>query len=176
VAQLDRKSQEGYEAAAKGPVKPFIASQPIIYGIKCTDWSLPKFSVRIQWIGEDHTFLLDLISEIALRLRTHAHVTGMRCAQVGHFTADNTVVYEQLNLQNVLLNINKNHAIIKYKRPQEKRSNFVSIDQNNQRRQGEEELKTQADFEDEEAYGEEEERLGAEVQSSVPFGRFVKNK
>jgi len=129
VANVDPSTQEGYELAAKGPIKPGLLTDPLIYGIKSIAWKPPNFTLRVQFIGHDHTFLLDLVSEIGLRLRTHAHVTRLRCAQVGHFGADQTMLAHQFSLQNALSNIGQNHKIFKSKKPHLKRSNFVSIDQ-----------------------------------------------
>ncbi|XP_023346568.1 mitochondrial mRNA pseudouridine synthase Trub2 [Eurytemora carolleeae] len=121
-------SQEAYELAAKGPVRPNLLTDTLIYSIRCIEWKPPHFCLSIQCIGDrDHKFLLDLISEIGIRMKTHAHTTGIRCAQVGIFTAEDSLLPSQCDLASVINHIGQTKKIVRSKKPFIRRSNFISF-------------------------------------------------
>jgi len=131
LTDVDPQSQEAYELASKGPLRPTVTTDPLIYSIRCTHWDLPKFSVKIQCVGDDHRFILDLISELGIRMKTFAHTTSLRCSQVSVWTADQCLLPQQFTLQTILQNIQHNSIIIEnnrqllcYKQP-----NFNNEDQ-----------------------------------------------
>lgn len=112
VAEVDIKSQEAYDLAVQGPVKPASLSDTLIYGIRVRNYSPPEFKLDIQYIGENHRFLLDLVSEIGIRCKTFAHTKKFRVGQVGWFTADTALVPQEFSLQSVLQNMHTCQTII----------------------------------------------------------------
>jgi len=117
LVDVDPQSQEAYDLAAKGPLRPKFLTDPLIYSIRCTHWDLPKFKVKIQCVGDDHRFILDLISELGIRLRTYAHTTSLRCSQVAVWTAaDHCLLPQQFSLQNVIQNLQHNSIILRNNR------------------------------------------------------------
>lgn len=45
-AQIDSQSQEAYELACKGLIRPLENSAvPILYGVRCIDFNLPNFTL-----------------------------------------------------------------------------------------------------------------------------------
>ena len=56
--------------------------------------------------------VLTLLKISITRLKTHAYATKLRCSQVGCFAAEDTLVLEDLTLENVLHNISNNRKII----------------------------------------------------------------
>jgi len=130
TARVDPQSQEGFELACKGPIRPHMMSDTIIYSIRCTSWNLPNFTLKIQCVGENHEFLLETIAEIGIRLKTHAHASKLRCSQVGCFAAEDSLVTEELSLEKVLHNISANRKIMNAN-DSLYRSNFQSVDLSN---------------------------------------------
>lgn len=46
---VDIYSQEAYDLASKGVVRPSGKSEPIIYGMKCTEFDLPNFTLGMKY-------------------------------------------------------------------------------------------------------------------------------
>jgi len=132
AVDVDPASQEAYELAAQGPVKPDMLTDTIIYGIRCVDWKLPAFTLKVECVGENQQFVYDLVSEMAIRLKTHGHCTKVRCSQVGPFTANQSLLPQQFNLENVLRNIGYNKKIVRINKPHHRRKNFTAISDNSE--------------------------------------------
>ena len=50
VAQVGLDTQEAYEMACRGPVRPSILSETLIYNIQLKECSLPHFMLELQCI------------------------------------------------------------------------------------------------------------------------------
>ena len=114
VANCALDTQEAYEKALEGPVKPDMLSETLVYGIKVKEWKLPNFMMEVQCVeGQDdmQKYLVRLVEEIGLKCKTVAHVTDIRCAAVGPFTSDESLLIKHLSLQNVLNNISDNRKL-----------------------------------------------------------------
>ena len=61
------------------------------------------------------------------RMKTHAHTTGIRCAQVGIFTAEDSLLPSQCDLASVINHIGQTKKIVRSKKPFIRRSNFISF-------------------------------------------------
>ena len=61
-------------------------------------------------------------------MKTHAHTTGIRCAQVGIFIAPLTLLPSECNLENVINHIGGSKKIVRTKKPFKSRRNFVGFD------------------------------------------------
>lgn len=154
---LDPESQEAYELAVQGPIKPDMLTDTIIYGIRCLDWKLPSFTLKVECVGENQQFIHDLVSEIAIRLKTHGHCTKIRCGQVGPFTADQSLLPQQLNLESVLRKIGQTKKLVRANKPHYRRQNFTSI-------------KTEEDIKIEQIGAGNEET--EEKEDNTTYGRF----
>ncbi|XP_054707738.1 pseudouridylate synthase TRUB2, mitochondrial-like [Uloborus diversus] len=104
-AGVNIQSQEAYEMASKGVIRPSGKSNPIIYSIKCTDFSLPNFTLEIQCINENETFLAELVHQIGVYLRSTAFCTQLRQLQFGQFTLDHALLRKHWTLENILSNV-----------------------------------------------------------------------
>jgi len=114
VANCALDTEEAYEQALKGPVKPDMLSETLVYGIKVKEWSLPNFMLEVQCVeGQDdmQKYLVKLVEEIGLKCKTVAHVTGIRCAAVGPFTSNESLLIKHISLQHVLNNISDNRKL-----------------------------------------------------------------
>jgi len=116
VANCGLETQEAYEQALKGPIKPTLLSETLIYSIKVSEWKLPHFTLEVQCVegAEDkQEYIVKLLEEIGLKCKTVAHTTGIRCAAVGPFTSRECLLVKHLNLQDVLDNISDNRKLFR---------------------------------------------------------------
>eukprot|EP00090_Calanus_glacialis_P007477 TRINITY_DN15907_c0_g1_i1.p1 TRINITY_DN15907_c0_g1~~TRINITY_DN15907_c0_g1_i1.p1 ORF type:complete len:351 (-),score=129.59 TRINITY_DN15907_c0_g1_i1:41-1093(-) len=114
VANIGLDTQEAYEQALKGPVKPAMLSETLVYSIKVMEWKLPNFMLEVQCVeGMDNKqeYLVRLVEEIGLKVKTVAHTSSLRCAAVGPFTSTESLLPKHINLQHVLDNISDNRKL-----------------------------------------------------------------
>jgi len=115
VAGVGLETEEAYEIACQGAVRPKELNETLVYNISLKQCKLPHFLMEVQCIegpnDQDQTYLVRLIEEIAIKCRTVAHVSQISCAALGPWTKDQTLLHKQLTLQNVLNNISDNRKI-----------------------------------------------------------------
>ncbi|XP_071040704.1 pseudouridylate synthase TRUB2, mitochondrial [Parasteatoda tepidariorum] len=102
---VDIQSQEAYELASKGLVRPIGRTKPILYNIKCSRLALPEFTLDIHCFNETEEFLAELVHQIGIYLKSSAVCTGLRRVQFGHFTTDIALIRKHWTLENILNNI-----------------------------------------------------------------------
>ncbi|XP_069791035.1 pseudouridylate synthase TRUB2, mitochondrial [Narcine bancroftii] len=98
---IDLKSQEAYELACRGMLRPLHKSPPIITGIRCIELALPNFILEIQCVHETQQYLRKIIHEIGLELKSSAVCTSVRRTREGVFSLDDTLIKTEWNLQNI---------------------------------------------------------------------------
>ena len=115
VAEVAVDSQEAYELAVKGPVRPKMISEPLVYSISLLEAQLPHFTLEVQVVegsgDQDQGPLVRLVEELAIKCRTVASVHSVRCAALGPWTAADSLLFKHIDLQNVLNNISDNRKI-----------------------------------------------------------------
>jgi len=114
VSNLALDTQEAFEQALKGPVKPDLLSETLVYSLKVKEWNLPSFTIEVKCIeGQSDTqeYLVRMVEEIGLKCKTVAHVTGIRCSALGPFTTNESLLIKHINLQNILNNISDNRKL-----------------------------------------------------------------
>ena len=115
VSQVGLDTQEGYEMAVRGPVRPKMPSETLVYNVKLKELTAPMFLLELHSIDSendrDQQHLVDLTEEIALKCKTVCHVHSVRCAALGPWTADTTLLTKELTLQNILNNISQNRRL-----------------------------------------------------------------
>ncbi|XP_036354544.1 mitochondrial mRNA pseudouridine synthase Trub2 isoform X2 [Octopus sinensis] len=105
-AKVDLQSQEAYEIASKGLVRPAQEYTPtILYGIKCIDFQPPDFTLEIHTLQEKTTYLMSLIHNIGLQLKSGAICTQIRCIRNGHFTLEHALLRKFWTVPDILENI-----------------------------------------------------------------------
>ncbi|XP_064457442.1 pseudouridylate synthase TRUB2, mitochondrial-like [Ornithodoros turicata] len=98
-------SQTAYDLAATGDVRPAGKSPTLIYGLRCIDFSLPYFTLELTCINEHQSYLMQLVNDIGLKLRTCALCHQVRQTRYGHFGLDHALLRKHWNLEHILQNI-----------------------------------------------------------------------
>ncbi|XP_053329612.1 pseudouridylate synthase TRUB2, mitochondrial [Spea bombifrons] len=100
-SHIDLKSQEAYELAVAGQLRPMVKSPPIILGMRCLDFSPPDFTLEIQCMHETQQYLRKVIHEIGLELRSSAVCTKVRRTRDGSFTVDCALLHTHWDLYSI---------------------------------------------------------------------------
>ena len=115
VAEVGVDSQEAYELACKGPVRPKMISESLVYNISLLEAELPHFTLELQVVegsgDQDQGHLVRLVEELAIKCRTVASVHSVRCTALGPWTAGDSMLFKHIDLKNVLNNISENRKI-----------------------------------------------------------------
>ena len=115
VAEVGVDTQEAYELACKGPVRPKMIAESLVYNISLLEAELPHFTLEVQVVegsgDQDQGHLVRLVEELAIKCRTVASVHSVRCAALGPWTANDALLFKHMDLQNVLNNISDNRKI-----------------------------------------------------------------
>ncbi|EAW87772.1 TruB pseudouridine (psi) synthase homolog 2 (E. coli), isoform CRA_c, partial [Homo sapiens] len=77
-SNLDLKTQEAYEMAVRGLIRPMNKSPMLITGIRCLYFAPPEFLLEVQCMHETQKELRKLVHEIGLELKTTAVCTQVR--------------------------------------------------------------------------------------------------
>ena len=107
------QSQEAYEIAAKGPVRPENISDGLIYKLSCVKYGPPNIIIDATTINADAEYFGSLINEIGFKLKTSAVVSSLRTLRVGYFDLSSALLRKHCTLENVIQNIFQNEAILK---------------------------------------------------------------
>lgn len=102
---VDIQSQAGYELACKGPIRPVDKKNPLIYGIRCIDYKLPRFTLEIHAMNASEEYLCGLICEIGKKLRSVAHCRQLRCTRYGYFKFEDSLLRSKWRAENMLENM-----------------------------------------------------------------------
>lgn len=105
MAGVDVQSQEAYELAQKGWIRPAQNEMPVIYQIKLIEYRKPFFTLEVVSINETEQFLGQLVHDIALSIRTHAHIVKLRCVRHGAFTTESSLTRDNWDLQSIVTNM-----------------------------------------------------------------------
>lgn len=103
----DIHSQECYELAIKGLVRPVERTIPVVYGIKCIHFEPPEFTLEVQCINMNENYLLQMAYDLGLRLKTLSVCTGLRCIRYGCFTINETLLLKHLQIEEITRNMKK---------------------------------------------------------------------
>lgn len=102
---IDIRSQEAYEVASKGIIRPHGKSPPLVYNIQCTEFDLPHFTIELMCINETEEFLCELIHRLGLYVKSCAVCCQIRQVQYGQFTLDHALLRKHWTLEHILGNI-----------------------------------------------------------------------
>ncbi|XP_020019893.1 pseudouridylate synthase TRUB2, mitochondrial [Castor canadensis] len=100
-SNLDLQSQEAYEMAVRGVIRPMNKSPMLITGIRCLRFTPPEFLLEVQCMHETQQQLRKLVHEIGLELKTTAVCTQVRRTRDGFFTLDDALLRTQWNLNSI---------------------------------------------------------------------------
>ncbi|XP_063289048.1 pseudouridylate synthase TRUB2, mitochondrial [Pelobates fuscus] len=107
---MDLRSQEAYELAVEGRLRPMVKSPPIILGMRCLELSPPHFTLEIECMHETQQYLRKIVHEIGLELRSSAVCTKVRRIRDGPFTVDGALLRTHWDLQSISQAISKNRG------------------------------------------------------------------
>ncbi|XP_017703667.1 PREDICTED: probable tRNA pseudouridine synthase 2 [Rhinopithecus bieti] len=100
-SNLDLKTQEAYEMAVRGLIRPMNKSPMLITGIRCLHFAPPEFLLEVQCMHETQKELRKLVHEIGLELKTTAVCSQVRRTRDGFFTLDSALLRTQWDLRNI---------------------------------------------------------------------------
>ncbi|XP_051836058.1 pseudouridylate synthase TRUB2, mitochondrial isoform X2 [Antechinus flavipes] len=106
-SNLDLKTQEAYEMAVKGLIRPMDKSPMLITGIRCLKFAPPEFLLEIQCMHETQQLLRRVVHEIGLELKSSAVCTQVRRTRDGVFTLEDALLRTQWNIHNIQTSIQK---------------------------------------------------------------------
>ncbi|KAG8278615.1 tRNA pseudouridine synthase 2 [Homalodisca vitripennis] len=112
LSGVDIQSQDAYELAVQGLIRPADPNVPMIYSIKCIEFKPPDFIFEIHSTNEHEIYLKSLINEIGIKMHTNAVCTGLRCVRHAFFTIHNALLRKHWTLQHVITNIQDNKRIL----------------------------------------------------------------
>ncbi|XP_053417473.1 pseudouridylate synthase TRUB2, mitochondrial [Nycticebus coucang] len=101
-SNLDLKTQEAYEMAVRGLIRPMNKSPMLITGIRCLHFAPPEFLLEVQCMHETQKLLRKLVHEIGLELKTTAVCSQVRRTRDGVFTLDDALPRTQWDLDHIL--------------------------------------------------------------------------
>ncbi|KAK9392479.1 putative tRNA pseudouridine synthase 2 [Crotalus adamanteus] len=100
-ANLDLKTQEAYELAVKGLIRPMDNSPPLITAVRCLRFDPPEFQLEIQCLHETQQYLRKIVHEIGLELKTTAVCTQVRRFRDGVLVLEDALLRTQWDLPNI---------------------------------------------------------------------------
>ncbi|XP_010349593.1 pseudouridylate synthase TRUB2, mitochondrial isoform X2 [Saimiri boliviensis] len=100
-SNLDLKTQEAYEMAVRGLIRPMNKSPMLITGIRCLHFAPPEFLIEVRCMHETQKELRKLVHEIGLELKTTAVCSQVRRTRDGIFTLDSALLRTQWDLHSI---------------------------------------------------------------------------
>ncbi|KAM5153300.1 pseudouridylate synthase TRUB2, mitochondrial [Mantella aurantiaca] len=100
-SHVDMRSQEAYDLAVQGQLRPKVKSPPLILAVRCLEFSPPDFTLEIRCMHETQQYLRKVIHEIGLELRSTAVCTKVRRTRDGPFTLDAALTRAHWDLDSV---------------------------------------------------------------------------
>ncbi|XP_076232221.1 pseudouridylate synthase TRUB2, mitochondrial [Calliopsis andreniformis] len=121
---VDIQSQAAYELAVQGLLRPVNSKIPMIYTIKCVDFTPPEFTLEIVSINEDAMYLKTIIHDLGMQLHSTATCTQIQCIQDGLFNITHALLKKHWTLKHIMENmqmcqniLNENPDILYQKSP-----------------------------------------------------------
>ncbi|CAL7947807.1 unnamed protein product [Xylocopa violacea] len=105
ICGVDIQSQAAYELALKGPIRPLDRNIPMVYVIKCIDFSPPEFTLEIVCTNEYDMYLKTIIHELGMQLRSCATCTQICCTQDGLFHKKYALLSKHWTLKEIVNSI-----------------------------------------------------------------------
>ncbi|KAB1280573.1 Mitochondrial mRNA pseudouridine synthase TRUB2 [Camelus dromedarius] len=100
-SNLDLQTQEAYEMAVSGLIRPMNKSPMLITGIRCLQFAPPEFLLEVQCMHETQKQLRRLVHEIGLELKSTAVCSQVRRTRDGFFTLDDALLRTQWDLPSI---------------------------------------------------------------------------
>ncbi|XP_022531446.2 mitochondrial mRNA pseudouridine synthase TRUB2 [Astyanax mexicanus] len=101
-SRVDLHSQEAYELAVKGMLRPQDKSPPIITGLRCLSFKPPYFKLEVQCVNETQWYLRKMLHELGLELRTTAVCTKVRRTRDGPFNMEDALLHNRWTADDII--------------------------------------------------------------------------
>ncbi|XP_072539200.1 pseudouridylate synthase TRUB2, mitochondrial [Salminus brasiliensis] len=101
-SKVDMRSQEAYELAVRGMLRPQDKSPPIITGLRCLHFKPPHFTLEVQCVNETQLYLRKLLHEVGLELRTTAVCTKVRRTRDGPFKMEDALIRHNWTAEDII--------------------------------------------------------------------------
>ncbi|XP_037364038.1 pseudouridylate synthase TRUB2, mitochondrial-like [Talpa occidentalis] len=100
-SNLDLQTQEAYEMAVRGLIRPMSPSPMLVTGIRCLHFAPPEFLLEVQCVHETQKQLRRLVHEIGLELKSSAVCTQVRRTRDGFFTLDDALLRTRWDVHSI---------------------------------------------------------------------------
>lgn len=100
-SNLDLQSQEAYEMAVRGLIRPMSPSPMLVTGIRCLHFAPPEFLLEVRCLHETQKQLRRLVHEVGLELKSSAVCTQVRRTRDGFFTLDDALLRTRWDLHSI---------------------------------------------------------------------------
>ncbi|XP_033322158.2 pseudouridylate synthase TRUB2, mitochondrial [Megalopta genalis] len=128
LSGVDIQSQTAYELAVQGLLRPNVRYIPMIYMIRCIDFSPPEFTLEIVCMNEDEMYLKTLVHDLGMQLHSTATCTQILCIQDGLFTLQHALLKKHWDLKNILDSISMCRKILAENKDLLKQESPVLVD------------------------------------------------
>lgn len=112
LSGVDPQSQDAYELAKMGPLRPIVRNVPLIYSMRCIEFNRPYFTIEIHACNESEAYLGILVHEIAVNLKSVANCIQIRCIRESYFTLEDALVKRHWNVEAIMGNLKRCKDII----------------------------------------------------------------
>ncbi|XP_076870570.1 pseudouridylate synthase TRUB2, mitochondrial [Brachyhypopomus gauderio] len=101
-SQVDLHTQEAYELAVKGMLRPQCKSPPILTGLRCLRFQPPHFTLEVQCVNETQQYLRKLLHEVGLELRSNAVCSKVRRTRDGPFKIEDALTHSNWTADDIV--------------------------------------------------------------------------
>ncbi|XP_022109803.1 probable tRNA pseudouridine synthase 2 [Acanthaster planci] len=96
---VDLQSQEAYELASRGLLRPFGSKiPPLLLDIRCIQFAPPDFELEIECVKESSQYLRKIVHDLAQDMKTCAVATQVRRTRDGPFTVEHALLRKHWSL------------------------------------------------------------------------------
>ncbi|KAJ7999853.1 hypothetical protein DPEC_G00198710 [Dallia pectoralis] len=100
-SHVDMSTQEAYEMAVKGELRPSGKSPPIMTGLRLLHFQPPHFTLEVQCLNETQRYLCRILHEVGLELRSTAVCRGVRRTRDGPFTLQHALTRQHWTVPDI---------------------------------------------------------------------------
>ncbi|KAI6243978.1 Ribosomal protein S4e and RNA-binding S4 domain containing protein [Aphelenchoides fujianensis] len=120
LANVDLQSQEAFELASEGKIRPKVLGSPVLYDIRLLQFHSPWFQIRVTSVCENDYFLRALVHEIGCSLNSTARPTRIQRLRIGPFQREHALLDQYFQLATVLKNIKMCNRMVDHYLKQER--------------------------------------------------------
>ncbi|KAI6209206.1 putative tRNA pseudouridine synthase 2 [Aphelenchoides besseyi] len=131
LANVDIQSEEAFELASEGKIRPKVLGSPVLYDIQLLNFHPPWFQLKVISVCENDEYLRLLVNQIAVEMKTLARPTRIQRLRIGPFQRPHALLDKYFQLPNVIKNIKMCNRIIDHYLGQGRGDLMSSLDGDN---------------------------------------------